>query len=466
MERPRFFNKDFELKIIIIFILVFLLSYSYKFGGRFYQIVCWVFLLSMILTLSFSVMGLLMYPLSLYFYKWYYAYIYFLPLAFNTIYLLVSVLVFSVFISNGIAKIKKDINLYTILFLFFIVIASTLLNGFNIGFGNWEFTHWVHAVLVYLIISSTITTRKRLRIFCFLLVFFAGALAFRAYNHTFTYNYTIWQFENNDLARHFSFYVFLLLGLFLAESHKYLKYIPFVVMGFVGQTITQLGSRATFISVAIGGIFTGIFNFKKKSLWVIGVLGLILLIFFTPPEFFRDFRSVFEEAPQGVDSQDGSIVGRTEILLISFEAFKDNPILGYGVYPWRANQVVARYGGTRSLHNSYMEVAIQMGFLGLIPYILLFVFSIYLCFKARRIAKDDFVKYIASGVMFGLISLSINQFMLNEPWVVTVFIPVGLSSAVYYLAKHPEKEENVKVEVIGFDDKTPRRITPEKGRFL
>ena len=58
--------------------------------------------------------------------------------------------------------------------------------------------------------------------------------------------------------------------------------------------------------------------------------------------------------------------------------------------------------------------------------------------------KDDFIYHIANGTMFGIWALGMNQYMLNQPWLPTVFIGVGISSAIYYLAK-TKKEESFEI---------------------
>ena len=121
--------------------------------------------------------------------------------------------------------IKKDMNMYLIVILGVTAFLSTTFNGIHIGFGNPEFTHYIEAVLLFFVITIFVSTKKKLRLFSWLLLFAIAALVFRLYNHSYTYDCAIFGFENNYLARILSFYIPFLIGFFWAEKKKYLKFL-------------------------------------------------------------------------------------------------------------------------------------------------------------------------------------------------------------------------------------------------
>jgi len=432
-------DKRFAQIILLAFVLVFLLSYSYKFGNAYYEIIPWIFFSGMILSIG-SVIGLLMFPVALIFQTFFYFKLTFLPIAFTSLYLLVAAAVLVGILLIKKEKIKKDANLYLIIILGAAAVLSTFLNGYNVGFGNSEFTHYAEAVFLVLLIPAFVSTKKKLRMFAWILLLGVASLALRLYSHVYTYDYALPGFENNYLARIFSFYIPFFIGFFWAERNKYMKLVILVVLAFTVQGMTQLGSRATYIATGIALLLLAIKNVKKKSIWVFAGLGVVFLLFFTPPSFFNDLESVFIHAPQGAASEEGSIAGRFIVAKQGWNTFLERPILGYGIYPSIfENLMLEKYGWFKSGHNAFIIIAVEMGLFGLLTYISLFGFSIYFCYKAQKIAKDKFVKNIAEGTMFGLVALALNQYMLNNPWIPTAFIAFGLSSAIHYLAKEGQE---------------------------
>lgn len=436
MEKEEFFDKYLDKMLLVVFIIVFLFSYSYKLGGFYYDIIPWVFFGGMFIAFA-SIIGILMFPLALIYQTLFYYKLQFLPMAFTSVFTLVIVGILAFMLIMKKEHIKKDTNMYLIITLGLAAFLSTTFNGLLIGIGNSEFTHYIEAVLIFFVITIMISSKKRLRLFNWMLLFAIGSLALRMYNHTYTYDYAILGFENNYLARVFSFYIPFFIGFFWAEREKYLKFIIVLVLAVTLQSITQLGSRATYLALGLTLPFLFLINYKKKSTWTFATLGIIFLLFFTPSNFFEDIESI-TYAKQGTESEEVSIQGRFLVAEQGWETFKEQPIIGYGVYPDRfENLMLQRYGWYKSGHNAFIIIAVQMGIFGLLAYLLLFGFSIYYCFKTMRATKkkDPYLYYLSQGTMFGVIALGINQAMLNNPWIPTAFIAFGLSSVLYYLAQ-------------------------------
>lgn len=433
-------SKYFERILLSVFILVILFAYSYRFGAWFYDIVPWIFFVGMIASLG-TIVGVLMFPLAIIYQTLFYYKLTFLPLAFTTVY---SIIILLILISVRFMKketIKRDVNLVLIIVLGITALLSTIMNGYHIGIGNPEFTHYIEGILIFFVIGTFVSTKKKLRLFNWMLLFAIAALAFRLYNHVFSYDIAIPGFENNYLARVLSFYVPFLIGLFWAERKKYLKFLVLIVLVFTAQGITQLGSRATYLALGIAVPLMLIKNFKKKSTWGFMGLGLVFLMFFASPFLFQDVKSI-SYALQGTESEEDSIQGRALVAEMGWETFRKSPLVGYGVYPSIfENLMLKNYGWYKSGHNAFIIIAVEMGIFGLLAYVGLFISSIYYCYKAQMLSKgkDDYIYHISQGTMFGLIAIGINQAMLNNPWIPTVFIGFGLSTALYYLAKTGHK---------------------------
>lgn len=430
--------------IITAFIIVFLISYSYKFGEWFYTIIPWTFFLAMIISFG-SIIGIMLFPLAMIYQTLFYGWFQFLPLAFTTLYSAIIIALICYHLFRGNEEIKIDTNFVLVMIIGFVAFLATVLNGVHVGFGNYELTHYFEAVLIFLVVTTFVSTKKRLRLFSWFLILGFAALAFRSYNHSVYYDMAIFGFENNDLGRRFAFFVPFMIGLFWAEKDKYLKTLIIIVVAFLVQGITQLGSRATYISVGIPLVFLGIKHFKKRSVWSFAVLGALFFIFFTGPQFYADLQSI-SYAKEGIESQEGSIQGRFFAMEMGWRLFKERPLFGYGVYPRDFNIIMEqRFNSKISGHNSYVILAVEMGIFGLIAYVLLFIISFLNSYRAQRIfkGKDDYLYYVANGTMFGTMAIAINQFMLNQPWIPIVLIQAALSSILLYLAKKKQEEPEI-----------------------
>ena len=458
---------SFEQKIVIAYVLIFLFSFSYKFGGYFYQIINNGSLLGMVLAALLNVLGMFIFPFVLIFTPVLDSSITFLPFAFTTMYSLIVIFALFMFVLIKKEKVKKDNNFFIIIIFTITAFLTTIINGHPPGFGNWEFTHYITAIICYFIISTLISTKKKMRLFTWVFVLFMGAMAFRLFNWVYSYNTAIWGLSggNNHLARLFSFVIFFVIGAFWAEKKNYLKVLIVIILAFLANGIVQLGSRATMMSVLVAGVFLFFHNIRKRSTWVFALLAFVLVAFFAPSLFFEE-ASTISQISEGTEAEEGSISSRTGIALIGFEVFTENPIIGYGIRPMGFVQVVKeKYGLTLNAHNSYIIVAVEMGIVGLISYVLLYFMSIYLCFKAQKLCngKDDYLYHIANGTMFGVIALSINNFMLNQPWQM-IFIAAGISSAVYYLANNLEEKTELSEEELIKEKTKDEKNKPVPGK--
>lgn len=449
-KKEGFFERNFEKIILYSFIGVFLISYTYKLGGYYYSVIPWIFFLGFI-TAALSIFGILLYPVSLIFQTLTDHTLLFLPGNLNSLYMILMVAMMMMLISSKKYKLNKDLSFFAILGFGITILATTIINRRTISFQNYQFIHYVDAILIFFVLILFLKSQKRIRYFCWLLLLGIAALVFRLYNHVYSYDVAIPGFENNYLARVLTFYAPFFLCMFLAEKKKIHKFMILFVLVFVVQGIIQLGSRASSLSAGIALLLYGIMNFNKKSTWAFLGASVVFFMFFVPPSFFTDFASI-NEAFKGTDTEEGSIAGRALVAEYGWDMFSERPITGHGVDHLRFEYLMKeRYDWFKSGHNSYVIVAVEMGIFGLLFYISLFAIAIYYSFKASIILKkkDRYLSNIAKGTTFGLIALGINQYMLNNPWIPTAFIGFGLSSALYYMAKNKEDEKKDNINKTG-----------------
>lgn len=445
MEKPKeqsYVEKNFDKIILWSFIAVFLLSYSYRVGQYYYDVIPWFFLAGL-LSAAVYLFGILLFPLAMVYQTFFKFHLTFLPGSLSSIYMLLALAIFLLYISFRKIELNKDLNFFLIIALGVTAVASTIINRLPINFQNYQLIHYIDAIVIFLIITAFINSEKRVRYFTWILLLGIASIAFRLYGHVYTYDRSISVFENNYLARIFAFYVPFFIGMLWAERKKINKFLIFTVFAFTAQGITQLGSRATYLAVGIAMILLFVMNIHKKITWALAGMGFIFIIFFTGPQFAADIESGIGSV-LGNEEDDGSVAGRKLVAEYGWNMFLEKPIEGHGLSQNRfENLMKERYNWFKSGHNSYIIIAVELGIFGLLAYVLLFLTSIYNSFRASVIFRktNPYLSNISKGTMFGLIAIGLNQYMLNNPWIPTAFIGFGLSSALLSLAKKKKKQD-------------------------
>lgn len=101
-----------------------------------------------------SIVGIFMFPLALVYQTLFYYKLNFLPGSLGSLYLvlIVGTLLYRVFVMQK-EKIKLDTNTNLIIGLFSVFIVSTVINGYTVGFRNYQLVHYFEAILVFFVIT-------------------------------------------------------------------------------------------------------------------------------------------------------------------------------------------------------------------------------------------------------------------------------------------------------------------------
>jgi len=195
--------------------------------------------------------------------------------------------------------------------------------------------------------------------------------------------------------------VFSLTKILFWRAFSIFLVLASIVMFFLAAT------RGALLGFAVGVIILLIyyaFFFKKSkkirnfSICLLAVLILVLSVFwFTRlAPFWRDVPGLNRFA--GVSSlipKDGSVQTRLVTWQISWEAFKEKPIFGWGpdnyLIAWDKyyNFKLATYGETwlDRAHNQLLDVLVMQGIFGLLVYLAFFGFIFYLLFFKRILGR-------------------------------------------------------------------------------
>jgi O-antigen ligase len=224
----------------------------------------------------------------------------------------------------------------------------------------------------------------------------------------------------------------LYLGLIipLAASALYFKLFKEKTIIWISLVLSVFAlittfSRGGYISLFVLAAVFGIFNYKKlpKKKIFSGVLLMLLavILFALSPAGTR--------LGQTFDLQERSVSGRLQILAESLSLWKDNFIFGTGIgnYSYAVNNV-ASYRSPINAHNTYLEIATELGLVGLLVWLfIVFMLVFGLVVFLKKMAGPDNKEYFAIGL--GLLggfacyfTNSLFETALYWPVVLAVFV--------------------------------------------
>lgn len=128
--------------------------------------------------------------------------------------------------------------------------------------------------------------------------------------------------------------------------------------------------------------------------------------------------------------EDGSNIGRIQIMKDGLDIFKNNFLFGVGTgnAPLYYNEDIDYRNPTNS-HNTYLEIAIEGGFVGLTVWIVLIFGTILQLVKHLKFQKDEFFWYTTNGLIGALAFFSVHSF-----FEVFLYSPINLAALMILLA--------------------------------
>lgn len=308
-----------------------------------------------------------------------------------------------------------------------------------------KFVEHLKLFVIMLVALNALRTEGQVR---FYLLFFLGCFVLFPVRGTLVggedvQGRAVWNYiysNSNDLATLSLIALGMALGLIFATPSRTLVRLGAgisAVLLVVVMLLTQ--SRGALIGLLIGigpGLVVLALKQPFRSLFYAGILalGVSLTVPANVLERMSDLSkaSTIEEA-----DREGSAAERFEILKTAWRIFADNPVLGVGlgVYP-REN---ARYSpeiGRMDTHNTYMNLAAEVGLPGLALWCALVWSVLRYAYRRRRLAPPGGLTtqqawleralwgYLAAAVVGTYVSLSFPYLILAVLWCsATVLVP-------------------------------------------
>lgn len=256
-------------------------------------------------------------------------------------------------------------------------------------------------------------------------------------------------FANRNMASHFMVMTLpiALIGLYLTKSRLWsLVYGAIFTVGLwylintlARQAYVAIIVELLFFALFIGWDFVknkdksliiGLANIKYKTLIVLSSLIFLLLVSFLPVEGNTSGNNKFDRLQQ-ISLEQGYT--RFPAWINTLEMIKDHPIAGVGIGQWQSNYpqyydvkakdvIFNEQTRLRRLHNEYLEVLANVGLVGYLLLLWLFILSIKKIY-ALLCHTDSQVRLITLGVSMSLLGFLVVAFF---SFPIRVFLPALL----------------------------------------
>lgn len=187
---------------------------------------------------------------------------------------------------------------------------------------------------------------------------------------------------------------FLLIKALLKWKNFFLFKTLFIMMIFGSlYNIIALSSRGSFLATSGGLLLWMILHERRKTIIPVFIISISLALAVIPlPDNYKErISSAFADK----EELDHSAAGRPHFWATAFEIAKDHPLgVGPGCFPPFYNKYDSsdgEFGYYRSVHSSHFQVLSEIGFMGTLIWILLFIVSFKKLWSIRKKSKRNMV---------------------------------------------------------------------------
>lgn len=235
-------------------------------------------------------------------------------------------------------------------------------------------------------------------------------------------------FENPNLYAEYLIMILpIIYSLFFIVKSKFEKVFLLIITFTLYISLLFTYSRGGWIGCIVGII---IFVFLYKPHYIIGLIFLVIgSLNFLPQRFLKRILSIGS-------LKDASNYYRMQIWEKSIEIIKDFPLTGVGLGYKSFRKISLRYiyeYNPYHAHNTYIELAIEIGLIGLILFILLGIGLFRLTLRSLNI--DNKKGLLVLGLFSGLISLMAHgaaEHVLYNPKIILIFwLNIGFINSIY-----------------------------------
>src|ERR1043166_1172464 len=295
---------------------------------------------------------------------------------------------------------------------------------------------FIRAILVFVVIVNVVRTEARLKVLLSVSIITAVLLSIGAINE---YRLGLMTIEGyraagrgtglfgntNDMALHLVTMLPLSVAFFFGSRGPLRKTAHAICAALMIFAIVLSYSRGAFLGALVAFAFFAFKIGRRSKIEIVAVvlIAAIGMILISPGGYGNRLLSIV--IPE-LDANGSADARRGELLRSTYVALR-HPLLGIGMGNYQPNM---SYGGVVT-HNSYTQVASEMGLIALTLYTMFIVKPLRkLSVIARQtfgVKEDSHFYYLALGLQASLLVYMVSSFFLSVPYVWNVYYLVGFA---------------------------------------
>ena len=220
----------------------------------------------------------------------------------------------------------------------------------------------------------------------------------------------------------------------------------FLYSFFIFLSVYLISARASFISfLLISTLFLSrelflIFSRKSLRLGFLSFFSAIILVYYMMSTVITGSRINLSDRVSSIEINDESSSNRLSLWSDALDYIYNNPIFGCGLGNWKIESLpywkfkLSGYTVPYHAHNDFLELLSEIGFIGVVFYFLLFLFSFYLLFKNLLKTQSIFPIVLICSLFVYFIDASLN-FPLERTSMQIAFAFL-ISLSLFYTSKY------------------------------
>lgn len=306
-------------------------------------------------------------------------------------------------------------------------------------------------ILVAILTTGLVTTRRRFRILMLVVTFSLGLLGlkfglFGLVRGGTTINQGPGGFmsDNNDLALAFAMTVPLLAAVAASDESRWVRIAASAMIPFTVLSIIFTFSRGGLLTLGVVGLLVIVRSGRPFLAVLLVVISLIGFTTFTSERFQASYRLRTESISSY--EEDPSATGRLAAWQTAWRMSQDYPVFGVG--PGNFRQIYRQYGEpgetVRVTHNAYLQFLSECGWPTVFLYAALMVMPLWTLERLRHTYKQPRLSAYASGIQISIIGYSVGSLFLDMAYFDLFYHLVAMSvclETVAALGDEPQPTE-------------------------
>lgn len=221
-------------------------------------------------------------------------------------------------------------------------------------------------------------------------------------------------------------------------------FILFFTQIFIFSTTGMMGMFIMIILIPLFMRYYGLLTFRERFRYtmVFVIVGVVLLFFWAA--FNPDLLKISAETLAKVFMPETRFAG----FLLGLRMFGDNFITGFGPgnWDWFSTAYIPKIKLLTSLYpsfnNLYLEILLDTGVVGFVPFVLIFIVFFKELFASIRNTDDKFFQAVLLGFLVGFIVLLAEYMASFNFYRIYTWVPLGMAMAAIRLAPRKKAQKN------------------------